>query len=217
MSHVIDLTGKIIGRWTVLHRVENNSRGHTQWLCRCSCEDKTEKVVIGIVLRDKRSQSCGCKKEEYVGEGNPNYRHGHATAGITKTYYAWSSMLSRCHNPKNNHYHLYGGRGIIVCERWHIFANFLEDMGEAPEDSSLDRINNNDIYKPGNCRWATDIQQANNRRNNRLVTMNGITKTITQWTDYLKISPGTVYSRLYRGWDIIDALTKSVQKKTKRA
>lgn len=95
--------------------------------------------------------------------------HGHNRAGnvVSRTYRSWNSMIARCTNPKNNRYEYYGARGITVCERWRVFANFLEDMGERPDSKTLDRINLHGNYEPGNCRWATDMEQAANRRPKR--------------------------------------------------
>lgn len=95
--------------------------------------------------------------------------HGHSRKGAwSPTYYSWAAMVSRCTNPKRNNWHLYGGRGIAVCDRWREFAAFLADMGERPPGTSLDRIDPSKGYSKGNCRWATRTEQNRNRRNNRL-------------------------------------------------
>jgi hypothetical protein len=97
--------------------------------------------------------------------GIGNYRHGHRGVGSqhSSTYRTWDKMKARCNNPSELNYYLYGGRGIKVCERWMIFKNFLDDMGEKPKGRSLDRIDGNGDYKPGNCRWATPAEQNANR------------------------------------------------------
>jgi hypothetical protein len=95
---------------------------------------------------------------------------------------AWRGMLARCRNPRHPSYKNYGGRGITACERWNSFENFLDDMGKRPSPKhSLDRIDNNGNYEPGNCRWATRREQANNTRMNRFVTFDGRTMTLAQW------------------------------------
>ena len=102
------------------------------------------------------------------GESNPNYKHGHHVNGKPSlTYRSWQNMKTRCLNPNHPRFKNWGGRGIKVCERWMDFTNFLADMGEKPEGLTLDRINNDGNYEPGNCRWATRKQQVQNRRDQK--------------------------------------------------
>lgn len=110
-------------------------------------------------------------------------------------------MRERCESPKARYYHRYGGRGISVCERWLKFENFLADMGERPPRMSLDRFPNNDgNYEPGNCRWATNLQQHRNKSSNRLISHEGETLTVTEWAERFGIQRAALYERLKRGY-----------------
>jgi len=120
----------------------------------------------------------------------------------TKTYQVWKSMRERCLCKTSRAYNRYGGRGITICERWESFENFYADMGDRPEGKTIDRIDNDGPYSPENCRWATDIEQANNKRNNRLLTYKGKTQTVPQWARELGIKTGTIAVRLSRGLPI---------------
>ena len=112
-------------------------------------------------------------------------------------YRSWSSMLARCTNPKNDHYHNYGGRGIKVCKRWKKFVNFYADMGPKPTPKhSLDRIDVNGNYEPTNCRWATTKEQRSNTRNTPWVTVNGVKKTIAEWAEELGVSSASMRYRI---------------------
>lgn len=128
-------------------------------------------------------------------------------------YHIWYGIIQRCCNPKSQGYERYGGRGIQVCERWQGedgFEHFMEDMGIRPyKDASIDRIDNNDGYYSENCRWADKKTQGNNRGNNRLITFNGETHTLSQWAEELGINRNTLYTRLSRGWSVKRALTTS--------
>lgn len=118
-------------------------------------------------------------------------------------------MKRRCLNPNNFAYSRYGGRGITVCDRWlESFENFLVDMGEAPPGMSLDRIDNDGNYKPGNCRWATPLEQGSNKCNNHLIEFEGKTQSLSQWANEYGIQVGTLWYRLKEGWLIEEALTK---------
>lgn len=124
----------------------------------------------------------------------------HGEARKTKEYWIWASIKSRCYGKNQKTFSDYGGRGITVCDRWRdSYPNFLADMGRAPSPKhSIDRINNNGNYEPGNCRWATKIQQANNTRVNRMIEYRGQIKTLSEWCRELNINRGTVESRLDR-------------------
>lgn len=120
-------------------------------------------------------------------------------------------MKTRCNNPNATQYRYYGGRGIKVCERWDSYANFLADMGHAPRDKTLDRINNDGNYEPKNCRWATHQEQRRNRRGVILVTHGGHTKTLTEWAATLGMPFGTLYRRVVISkWAIDDAFSRSL-------
>ena len=134
-------------------------------------------------------------------------KHGHCRYGAeTATYNSWHSMLKRCNRPEHWNYARYGGRGITVCDRWKTFENFLADMGERPSGKTLDRQDNALGYSPGNCRWSTHKEQHRNKRSNRLVSWNGKTLTIAEWTETLGLSRGLLRQRLNRGWSVGDAL-----------
>ncbi len=137
-------------------------------------------------------KSCGCG-------GRFKKTHGKARARVYKIH---KGMIARCSNPKAMKYKLYGGRGIQVCDRWLKFENFLADMGEPKPGESLDRIDPNGNYEPGNCRWADKILQANNKRTNKVIEIDGVSKTVAEWVRGIgNINYSTVTERLDRGWE----------------
>lgn len=150
---MINLMGQKFGRLTVIEPTEKR-KGGIVWKCVCDCGNKRE-VSAGI-LRSGRAISCGCWRRKRT------VKHGCSRLGfVTPEYRTWYSMKRRCLNSNNKFYKYYGGRGIIVCDRWlNSFENFLEDMGERPNpELSIDRINNDGNYEPNNCRWATQKEQ----------------------------------------------------------
>lgn len=191
-----DLTGMTFGRWTVLNLAATNTR-QAYWHCRCSCG--VERECRGDQLKAGTSVSCGC----YMVECRTT--HGKS---LTPTYYTWKSVLARCTNPKSTFFHRYGGRGITVCERWMKFDNFIADMGERPAGKNLDRENNNGNYEPGNCRWATQKQQCLNKCNNRIIEIDGVSKSVPEWCKHFGVALTTAYSRLYLlKWDEVLAVS----------
>jgi hypothetical protein len=203
---MIDLSGRKYGRLTVVKRTGKDRQRRYHWLCRCSCGE--EKIVRGDSLKSGKTKSCGCLHKEKV--AHLLTKHGHATRmTVSQAYRSWQHIIQRCTNPKHQHYHLYGGRGIMVCERWlNSFENFLVDMGEPPSPThSIDRIDNNNQYCKSNCQWATKREQSRNRRNNHLETYNGKTQCLASWAEEYNIVYQTLQKRLKLGWSIEKALT----------
>lgn len=148
--------GVVYGRLTVIEKDEDLQRA--SWLCKCECGKI--KSIRQDHLRSGRTVSCGCHKVEL--STKRLMTHGKSK---TRTYRIWRDMINRCHYENYPERHLYGGRGIIVCDRWRFsFDNFIADMGEAGDGLSIDRINTNGNYEPGNCKWSTPKEQALNRR-----------------------------------------------------
>jgi hypothetical protein len=186
----VDLAGRRFGRLFVVGIAERR-RGFIYWLCRCDCGGQTS-VRTGGLTRGK-TVSCGCRARE--ARAQASLRHGKRGS---RTYTAWVNMLARCTNQNRIEWPHYGGRGITVCDRWRdSFESFLADMGDAPEGLTLDRIDNDGNYEPGNCRWASRTVQMRNTRANRLLTFNGRTATMREWADVLGLKYSTLHKRLY--------------------
>lgn len=180
-------------------------RGRATWLCICDCG--TEKQVVANGLMTGNSASCGCQKRVLARERL--YTNGGRT---NDTYDLWAGMIQRCTNPNHSRFNIYGGRGITVCPLWRDFAVFHRDMGDRPSKKhSIDRKDNNLGYSPDNCRWATMTEQANNKRNSRLIEYDGRTMTISLWADAIGMNRNTLRDRiLYRGMTVDNAMTMPV-------
>lgn len=141
------------------------------------------------------------------------FKHGHCFSNKrpTPTYNSWRGMMERCYNQNNKRYSRYGARGITVCDEWHEFSNFLQEMGERPEGMTLERKNRDCQYNLSNCCWATPIDQANNTARNHYITHNGVTKTLGQWAQVVGLKRETIARRLKVGWPIDRALNVPVK------
>lgn len=165
-----DLTGLQFGRLTVLRRgadkVYSRSKASV-WVCQCECG--TIKEVRGNGLARGQTLSCGCFHDSLISERGVKTRIS-PTHGLSRTaaYSSWLRMIARCTDPKNRDWKDYGGRGITVCPRWHDIEAFVQDMGQPADGESIDRIDNDKGYEPGNCRWADMKTQSRNRRSNVL-------------------------------------------------
>lgn len=202
----LDLKGKRFERLLVIsfngiksYPSKGKNGNKTMWECKCDC-GKTIIAYGSSLMRGQKS--CGCLNVEVLNERSKT--HGKSK---TKTYKTWRAMLGRCLNRNYLGFDIYGGRGIKVCERWLKFENFLKDMGERPDKKTLDRIDFNGNYEPSNCRWATIIEQANNTRANRRLTLNGITKNLHEWAKDLNIDQASLRERLDK-WPLEKALTQ---------
>lgn len=213
-SRTKDITGLRFGNLTVVSFVpRTGSLGGARWLCKCDCG--SQKVVLGGNLRSGGTKTCGCSGRELQAQKV-------STHGMTgsDSYSSWASMKSRCLNPNDSTYDLYGGRGITIHSDWlgpTGFETFLSDMGPRPAKShTLDRINVDGNYEPGNCRWATPVEQGRNRRTNRLIEFSGRKQCLSAWAAEFGISRKVLRDRLVSGWSMERALSTPLKKWTKR-
>lgn len=171
-----DLTGKRFNRLTVIKLQERTDRRRYMWLCKCDCGN--EIVVSSDHLKSNHTRSCGCWNKDRIKK--LNYKNGLSN---TKLHYAYHNMCNRCMRKNNYEYKHYGGRGVVICDEWLGKNGFLNFSNWAlsngyEEGLQIDRIDNNKGYSPDNCRWSNRIQQANNKRNNVYVSVNGEVDTV---------------------------------------
>lgn len=189
---VIDLTGQTFGRLTVLGRGEDYLRPsdgslRPRWLCKCSCGNEVQAHAAHL-KKHGDNQSCGClgAEKSSVRLKEQATKHGHHAGGKhSPTFSSWNNMMGRCYRESHKSYPWYGAKGIKVCERWHSFENFLEDMGERPEGMTLDRKDLTQDYSPGNCKWSTRKEQDRHRSSNVMIEHDGRTMCATDWAKEL--------------------------------
>ena len=206
-----DLTGQRFGRLTVIERSENHGK-RVMWRCLCDCGN--ELITRGDALTEGKTQGCGCYNRERSSEHHT--KHG---GSKTRLYREWLKVKTRCFNPKYSRYSDYGGRGICVCKEWSDSFEAFRDWAIANgyhDSLTIDRVNVNGNYEPSNCRWITNQEQQNNRRDNHYITYNGETHTITEWARIYGLSENGLVHRFIHGWDIERAFTTPMQKKTKK-
>jgi hypothetical protein len=164
---------------------------HPIKLCECGCGQPTK---ICTHTRSKYGHVAGQQLRFINGHNSRTHR-----MSFTRTYKIWTDMLDRCRNQAHHAYASYGGRGITVCVRWMSFENFLSDMGEKPENKSLDRVENDGPYEKNNCRWATAAQQMNNRRGTIIIAYEGINLPLSEWAKRLGFSYSGLFCRYTKG------------------
>lgn len=209
MPPKVDLTGQTFGRLAVIEEAGRSNAGKVLWRCLCECGNET--IVIGGDLRSGRTTSCGCG----IVRAAVARSRTHGQSG-TRLYRIWCAMVTRTTNPNFSRYADYGGRGIAMCPEWRdSFEAFVRDMGPTyGDDLTIDRIDVDGDYEPGNCRWATPKEQARNTRRNRHLTFQGQTKTLAEWAELLGLKPGVIADRIDEsGWPVERALTTGADPK----
>ena len=198
-----DLKGRRFGRLVVLGKAEKQGTSQL-WMCRCDCGNITKIRTNGLVKLGR--DSCGCGTSEKIGKAR--FLHGETNSHL---YSVWRGIKKRCLVPTTTGYKNYGGRGIKICDEWAndylCFRDWALKNGYR-QGLEVDRIDVNGNYEPSNCRFITDKGQANNRRNNVHLTLNGETKTLQEWADVLGVERSLLSERKKLGWNDYDILTK---------
>lgn len=211
MGRIIDKTGEKFGRLTVI-KLEGISGKEARWICQCDCGNET--TVRSGNLTSGAVKSCGCYKHEYLVNSHTVHGGAKCEGKRTKLYSIWIGMRRRCYDRNDANYPRYGGRGIVVCNEWKndfaIFREWAIKNGYS-SDLTIDRIDNDKEYSPENCRWTGALEQARNRRSNKVITFNGETHTAIEWEEKLGFSRGTISRRITsRGWSVERALTEPI-------
>lgn len=204
MGRIKDMTGKKIGRWTVIKLdTEHPNKHDSRWICQCECG--TVKSILGHQLRNGNTHSCGCLQRELLSERQATHRE----TG-NRIYRIWQNMKDRCLNQKCKDYGNYGARGITVCNEWESSYISFRDWALSngyKDNLTLDRINNNGNYEPSNCRWATVKEQSRNTRVNRKVELNGKEYCVIELAEMSGLDKNVIKYRLDHGYTPYEAVT----------
>lgn len=206
MVAFIDIAGQKFGHLTALRTCEKflpSGKRYIQWVCRCDCGNETTAETRH--LRNGKVKSCGCYARSRVGPDHPKFKHG---GRRTPEHLAWMAARNRCQaQPGECGFERYAGRGISMGQRWRdSFENFLADMGPRPPGMSLDRIDNDGNYEPGNCRWATRAVQGRNKSTNRIIEIDGVNLTLVEWSTISGTKRQVISGRIARGWPTKEAV-----------
>lgn len=207
MGQFKDISGQRFGRLVAIRAEKDSSGRRYVWECQCDCGSIVSVPSISLTTGGKKS--CGCIKREMLQKRNA--KHGHSNERL---YKVWKGMKSRCYNPHHKSYDKYGGRGITVCDEWHDYAAFREwayangyDEKADYQQCSLDRIDVNGNYSPGNCRWADAFTQVVNTQKTLKLSYRGETKSLPEWAKEYGLCKEALAYRIKSGWDIEKALT----------
>lgn len=194
----LDLKGRQLGRLKVIERARIEGAHNAMWLCRCSCGNTT---IVAAANLGRTTFSCGCLAKETAANllRERKYSKTHGKTGSAE-YRVWQLMKRRCYNKNDEKYPIYGGRGIVVCDRWrNSFPNFLTDMGNRPSPKhSIERRNMNGNYEPNNCELATAVTQMRNTSRNVFVVINGQRRCVAEWCDIFGVYRSKPYEMTYR-------------------
>ena len=193
------LVGQKFGRLTVIEDLGTKGRGEKYCRCLCDCGESVNIRQVSLIYG--KTQSCGCLHNDLLAQRNKetaSLNGDSVNPKYKRIHQIWTGMKSRCFSPNNTNYHLYGGRGITVCDEWLIWQNFRDWAlnNGYQEDLTIDRIDGNDIYRPGNCRWATYEEQGNNTSKNKRITYKGRTQTLSEWCKELNLDYHRTKARL---------------------
>jgi len=209
---MIDRVGQRFGKLLVIRFARTLPKWIKLWECQCDCGNTL--IVRANNLVNGTTKSCGCLKMAVLLERSTKHGLSGGHGNYTRLYSLWLDMRDRCFRKTNKSYSYYGGRGITVCKKWDDYASFHSwAMANGyKNDLTIERIDTNGNYEPNNCKWATRKEQGRNKRNNRIITINGETKTLIEWTEIFGIPYGVVRQRIHRGMAEYNALTLPLRK-----